>query len=133
MERLSSSACKACHSRFEPLAFGLEKFDGLGAYHERDKHGNRLREDGEILFPGSPGPIPFKTSAQLMDLLASSERVGESMTWKVTQFALGRSLGAADVSAVNAIHKAAKKDGGTYQALVKAIVLSNLVRKHRSE
>ncbi len=130
MERLSSSACKACHSRFEPLAFGLEKFDGLGAYQERDKHGNRLREDGEILFPGSARSIPFKTSAQLMDLLARSERVGESITWKVTQFALGRPLGATDVSAVNAIHKAARDEGGTYHALVKAIILSKLVREY---
>jgi hypothetical protein len=130
MERLSSSACKACHSRFEPLAFGLEKFDGLGAFHERDKHGNRLREDGEILFPGTSRPIPFKTSGQLMDLLARSERVGESITWKVTQFALGRPLGAGDVSSVNAIHKAALDGGGTYQALVRAIILSRLVRKY---
>ncbi|MBT5691585.1 MAG: DUF1592 domain-containing protein, partial [Opitutae bacterium] len=130
MGRLSSSACKACHSRFEPLAFGLEKFDGLGAYHERDKHGNRLREDGEILFPGTSRPIPFKTSGQLMDLLARSERVGESITWKVTQFAIGRPLGAGDVSAVSAIHKAALDGGGTYQALVRAIILSRLVRRY---
>jgi hypothetical protein len=65
-----------------------------------------------------------------MDLLARSERVGESITWKVTQFALGRPLGAGDVSSVNAIHKAALDGGGTYQALVRAIILSRLVRKY---
>jgi hypothetical protein len=56
--------------------------------------------------------------------------VGESITWKVTQFALGRPLGAGDVSSVNAIHKAALDGGGTYQALVRAIILSRLVRKY---
>ena len=31
-------------SEFEPLAFSLEKFDGVGAFHEVDDHGNKLRE-----------------------------------------------------------------------------------------
>ncbi len=56
IERIESASCGGCHSRFEPLAFGLERFDGLGSYHEIDEHGNQLREDGEILFPGEAKP-----------------------------------------------------------------------------
>jgi hypothetical protein len=131
--RIANMSCSGCHSKFEPLAFGLEKFDGLGSYSERDKHGNRLRDDGTILFPGQAKPINYKSSAELMNLLANSDRVGESLTWKVTQFALGRPLVAADAPILDKIHASARKGGGSYESLIMAIVLSDLVRKTRTE
>lgn len=133
MERLANANCSGCHSKFEPLAFGLERFDGLGSYHEKDEHGNALRQDGDILFPGDAEAIKFKTSSELMDLLAKSERVRESITWKLTQFAVGRPLVAADARTVDKIHKQSQQDGGTYQSLIKAIVLSDLVLTTRTE
>ena len=132
MARLSKASCSGCHVKFEPLAFGLEKFDGLGAFHQADKHGNRLREDGEVRFPGRPGSLAYKTSQELMKLLAASPRVRETLTWKVVQFSMGRPLGAKDARSVAEIHKASQKAGGTYQSLVTAIILSDLVRSHPS-
>ncbi|MAD80091.1 MAG: hypothetical protein CMJ50_04500 [Planctomycetaceae bacterium] len=131
--RIGNKACGGCHLKFEPLAFGLEKFDGSGAYHDVDKHGNRLREDGEILFPGTARPVSYASTAELMDLLARSGRVRQSITWKLTQFSLGRPLVAADVRIVNDIHKAAQKEGGTYASLITAIVMSDLVQMTRTE
>ncbi len=130
--RVANEQCGVCHVRFEPLAYGLEKFDGIGGYHDKDKFGNTLREDGEVLFPGESKPVKFASSAELMNLLAGSERVQESLTWKVTQFALGRPLVAVDAPAVRAIHEVAQKNGGTYASLVTAIVLSDLVRMSRN-
>jgi hypothetical protein len=132
MARLAKASCSGCHAKFEPLAFGLEKFDGLGAFSRADKHGNPLREDGEVLFPGRPGSIGYKTSAELMNLLATSPRVRETLTWKVVQFAMGRPLGADDARSVAEIHKSSQKRGGTYQSLVTAIILSDLVRRRHS-
>ena len=63
-----------------------------------------------------------------MDLLAQSERVKESITWKVTQFAVGRPLGAGDAKVVGKIHAEAMKNGGTYQALMTAIMNSDLIQ-----
>ncbi|MEK6238289.1 MAG: DUF1592 domain-containing protein, partial [Planctomycetales bacterium] len=63
--RVANVHCGGCHARFEPLAFGLEKFDGLGAFRESDRHGNRLREDGVIRIPGEARPISYKSSAEL--------------------------------------------------------------------
>jgi len=131
--RVANQSCGGCHSRFEPLAYGLEHFDGVGAFHKRDEHGNSLREDGAILFPGEAAPIPYSTSAQLMDLLANNDRVRQTITWKLTQFALGRPLVPADVPTLEDIHQSAWKDGGTYANLVTAIVMSDLVQKTRTE
>jgi hypothetical protein len=131
--RLANPACGGCHSRFEPLAFGLEKFDGTGAYHEVDEHGNKLRDDGELLFPGEEKPREFRSAGEFMGLLAGSERVRRNMTRKVTQFALGRPLREADGPIVDRIHAAAVRGGGTYQSLLAAIVMSDLVQMTQTE
>ncbi|QDT91662.1 DUF1592 domain-containing protein [Gimesia algae] len=132
-QRIANAECSGCHSRFEPLAFGLEKFDGLGAFHERDQYKNQLREDGVILFPGEANPVAYDSSAALMNLLAASPRVQQTMTWKITQFSLGRPLTATDANDLELIHKSAQKEGGTYANLIKAIILSDLVQKTRTE
>jgi hypothetical protein len=131
--RIANKNCGGCHSKFEPLAFGLEKFDGLGAFHDKDKHGNALRDDGEILFPGAANAVKYQSSVELMNLLAASDRVRRTMTWKLTQFALGRPLGSADAPIVDKIHEAAQKGGGTYRSLMTAIVMSDLVQLTRTE
>ena len=109
MTRINDKSCGGCHSKFEPLSFGLENYDGLGSFRRMDEHGNKLQADGEILFPGEAKPISYRSSAELMKLLAESERVRESLTWKLTQFAVGRPLGAADARMVAQIHAEATK------------------------
>ena len=131
--RTSDPLCGGCHAKIEPLAFGLEIFDGLGTFQNQDRHGNPMRQDGEILIPGEEESLSYQTAAELMDLLANSERVSESITWKVTQFALGRPLVATDARYVQKIHKKAQANGGTYASLLKAIVMSELVQMTRTE
>ncbi|MEW4528316.1 DUF1592 domain-containing protein [Maioricimonas sp. JC845] len=131
--RIADAQCGVCHVKFEPFAFGLEKFDGIGRWHDRDEHGNRLRDDGEIVIPGSDQRIAYRSSAELMDVLAESDRVRECITWKLTQFAIGRPPGVAEAAIVREIHQAAWQDGGTYPDLIRTIVLSDLVQKTRTE
>jgi len=92
-----------------------------------------LRDDGSVLLPGQAKSIAYKSSRELMDVLAASERVRESFTWKVTQFALGRPLGGQDARAVAEIHRRAQQAGGTYGSLMTAIVTSELVVQTRTE
>ena len=132
-KRFADKSCSGCHLKFEPFAFGLEKFDGLGAFRERDHHGNTLREDGKILFPGDVTPVAFTTSGELMDLLAKNERVRQNITWKLAQFALGRPLGGDDAATMETIHRSAMADGGTYGSTLTAIILSDLVQLTRTE
>ena len=131
--RIADKSCGGCHDKFEPLAFGLEKYDGLGAFDDQDMHGNRLREDGTMLIPGAAKPVTYKTSAELMDLLAGSPRMKQTMTWKLTQFALGRPLGQRDAAILEEIHRNADENGGTYTSLITAIVMSDLIQLTRTE
>ena len=128
--RIDNVACGGCHEKIEPLAFGLEMYDGIGAWHETDQFGNALREDGSVLFPGASQAAEYDSCKAFMNLLAQNDRVKESLTWKVTQFALGRPLGPRDAATVQQIHKSAQEQVGTYANVVKAIVLSDLVRMY---
>jgi hypothetical protein len=133
MQRLADGSCSGCHSKFEPFAFGLEKFDGLGTFHEQDEHGNQLHEDGEIFFPGDAEPRSFKSCAEFLDLLAESDRVKMNMTRKIAQFALGRQLVESDDEVLRRIHEAAQEGGGTYASVIRAIVMSDLVQTTPTE
>lgn len=126
--RISKSECAGCHAKFEPLAFGFEKFDGIGRWREKDEHGNTQREDGQILFPGEAEPVAYGSVGELMDLLAGSDRVARTITRKVTQFAVGRPLGNADAAVLDTIHARALAGGGTWPALIEAIAQSDLIR-----
>ncbi|MCO8122449.1 DUF1592 domain-containing protein [Stieleria sp. TO1_6] len=129
--RIKNEACGGCHKRFEPLAFGLEKFDGLGSFQQQDEFQNPLRGDGNILVPGSAEPVDFADAAELMQLLASSDRVQETLVWKLAQFAVGRPLTADDSPVVRRIHRDSRSQGGTYQAIVSEIIFGPLVIPQR--
>jgi hypothetical protein len=131
-KRIDDRTCGACHVRFETLAFAFEKYDGVGAFHQQDKHGNKLREDGEVLFPGEAEPVSYKTTAELAHLLAGHERVRENLTRKVIQFSIGRPLTTEDAPVVARIHASAQAAGGTYPELLRAIALSELVLTTRT-
>ncbi|XZE54451.1 DUF1592 domain-containing protein [Planctomycetaceae bacterium SH139] len=126
--RLANPSCAGCHVRFEPLAFALEKYDGIGRYREIDEHGNPLREDGEIRIPGVPTTFKYETATEFFDLLAASDRVSLAITRKLLQYALGRPLTPADLPQVQSIHTAAQQAGGTYQAVMTELMLSDLVQ-----
>ena len=131
LERIADKKCGGCHVKFEPLAFGLEKFDGLGTFMEKDEHGNKLRDDGEMYIPFLSKPLVYKTSAEMMDYLANSERVKETITAKLIQFVTGRSLVASDANAISRINSEAQKGNGTYQSTMKAILTSELILKEK--
>ena len=129
--RLADAACAGCHVQFEPFAFALERYDGLGAFRERDRHGNALRSDGEVQLPGGR-TAAFASTDEFLALIAGGEPVRRGLTRKLTQFALGRPLTAADEPAVQAIHEAgwaadAPHGPGSYRSLTAAIATSPLM------
>ena len=71
--------------------------------------------------------------AQLANLLAESDRVSKTLTWKIAQWALGRPLTLEDAPVLDRIHEKAKKEGGTYPAVMSALVSSKLVQTTRTE
>ncbi|MGJ8695777.1 MAG: DUF1592 domain-containing protein [Verrucomicrobiaceae bacterium] len=123
LERLADNSCAGCHSKFEPLSFALERYDGIARYSLKDHHKNDLRQDGEILIPGAPTLVKYQTAPELMTLLANSSRVSENIAWKLAQFALGRPLATTDRPHLQSL----TKPNLTYQDLIISLASSPLI------
>ncbi len=124
--RMLDQSCGGCHAKFEPLAFGLEQYDGLARYTTRDHFKNELRQDGKILIPGTATPVEYKTSRELMDLLAKSPRVRQNIIWKLTQFSLGRPIATTDRLHLDKLFEKVR-DRQTYQNVILHLATSPLI------
>ena len=80
-------ACASCHAKMDPIGFGLENFDGIGAWRDKD---NGLPIDNASVFPdGSTvtGPEGIKDA-----LLARKDLFIRQFVEKMLIYALGRGV-----------------------------------------
>jgi len=116
----TNEACAVCHTQMDTLGFGLENFDGIGAWRDRD---GRFAIDSSGTMPGGRD---FKDASQLMQILADQKRDAfcRCLTEKMLTYALGRGLVSYDRCAVRAILKRLAADNYRMSALVAGIVTS---------
>ncbi|MEM6571903.1 MAG: DUF1588 domain-containing protein [Planctomycetota bacterium] len=90
-------SCAACHARMDPLGFGLEAYDGIGALRAADDP-----ERGDV-----SGVLPdgrsFEGPLELVGILRDEERFLEAFVERVLVYALARGLERADRGAVAAV------------------------------
>ena len=111
--------CASCHARMDPLGFGLENFDGIGAW--------RSTENGEPI--DASGTLPsgesFQGPSGLRSLLiARRELFARCLVEKLLTYALGRGVGPLDRCFVDEIVQKLERGEGRFSALVSAIVAS---------
>ena len=115
----SNAVCAGCHSKMDPLGFGLENFDAIGRWRTMD--GN---------FPiDSKGTLPngesFTTPEQMVKVLAQNEdAIARCLTEKLLTFALGRGVESYDRPAINDIVRYVNANGDRFSSLVFGIVHS---------
>jgi hypothetical protein len=111
--------CVSCHQLIDPLGFPLEGFDAVGAW--------RTQEAG----------APIDASSHLADgravngvadlraaLVARPEAFVQTLTEKLTTYALGRGLQPYDMPVIRAIVRDAKTKNYSFNAVVLGIVRS---------
>ena len=128
LERHRSNAdCASCHARMDPLGFGLENFDAVGALRERDE--NQPIDPSGVLPNGARfvGPVELKAV-----LLTKQVDFARCFTAKLMTYALGRGLEAADRCVVEKIADQAMLDGGQIGRFVAGIVHSDAFQKTSS-
>ncbi len=128
--RLLRDTCAGCHSSFDPLAYGFEQFDYLGAFRTADEFGNVLTTDGWIpaLLADDPRDVPYADTDEYMGLLAQSLKVRRCLAEHQTEFALGLKVGRGQERAVAEIGAAAQAGDGSHDSLVLAIVTHEVFR-----
>jgi hypothetical protein len=111
--------CASCHRRMDPLGFGLENFDAVGAWRTRDGS-----------FPiDSSGTLPdgrtFTGPEALRTILNEDRQVfARALTSKLLTYALGRGLERYDTKTVKLIASRLPARNYKFSALVLEIVNS---------
>ena len=118
-EHRKNPTCASCHRRMDPLGFGLENFDAVGAWRTMD---------GKLPIDAS-GSLPdgrtFKGPEELRKILVSDrEAFTRALTSKLLTYALGRGLERYDSKTVKQIAARLPARQYRFSALVLEIVNS---------
>ncbi|MEL6182326.1 MAG: DUF1588 domain-containing protein, partial [Myxococcota bacterium] len=124
----SDPVCASCHETMDPLGFGLENFDGIGAYRLYDAHGFDIDASGEL-----PDGRQFDHASGMAGIIAEDPNFARCMTWQMYTYALGRGIEGVDTLHLRAIRSSFEAGGHTLQSLIEAIVLSPSFRMRRGE
>jgi hypothetical protein len=122
----ANPTCASCHRRMDPLGFGLEHYDAIGAWREKD---------GEAPIDAT-GALPdgrtFHDTAELRAILAGErEAFTKALGAKLLTWALGRGLESPDRRLVRSFARDLPRDGYRFSALVLAIVRSPAFQMRR--
>ena len=102
-----NAACASCHSKIDPIGFGLENFDAVGRFRTLEA-GRPVDNSGEL-----PGGETFRGPAELKQMLVKQRHTQfvRNVTERMLSFALGRKLELFDEPALMKITEAVEKDG----------------------
>jgi hypothetical protein len=125
--RTANQPCISCHQSMNPIGFGLEVFDPVGALRSMD-HGKPIDSSGKL-----PDGQMFADTEGLMQLLKQDARFPACMTKKVLTYALGRGLDAAcDADAMQKLGDEWKADGYNLKNHVIRLAQSDMFRSARA-
>lgn len=112
--------CASCHKTMDPLGMGLENFDAVGRW--RDKEGERdVDSTGEL-----PSGEKFSGPIELIGIIRGrQEQFHRAFAERLLTYALGRGLEYYDKCAVDQALVFMKQRGNRFSALIEGIVTSD--------
>jgi len=110
-----TGGCATCHSRTDPIGFGLERYDRSGAYRITDKDHPEcpISGDGEVTGVGS-----FNGPAALGDLLMASGKLEACVATQLYRMALGRRETASDQPTLSRLAAGFSQSGRRFDELL---------------
>ena len=123
--------CAACHSSIDPLGFAWDQYDAIGQWRTHEKVEKGLGEDPPV---NSSGVLPdgraFTDADQFKQLLLQDrDKVARGFIEHLCTYALRRVLTVDDQADIDAIHLQAKQHEYRVRDIVRAVALSDLIRK----
>jgi hypothetical protein len=111
--------CASCHSRMDPLGFGLENFDATGAWRTMD---GKFSIDSSGTTPDGKA---FEGVGGMKDFLRKNrDAFAQSLTEKMLIYALGRGIERSDRAVVRQIAARLASEDYKFSALILGIVNS---------
>jgi PAS domain-containing protein len=123
----ADALCASCHARMDPIGFGLENFDAIGAW--RDKDGKEPVDASGELSTGEK----FRDALGLTQILAEQkkEQFVRAFADKLLIYALGRGTEYTDKCALDEITQSTAAEDYRFSSIVMAIVKSTPFQKTR--
>jgi len=117
----ANESCAVCHRTMDALGFGLENFDAIGAWRDRDGKFD-IDATGEL-----PGGIRFNGADGLMRILTENkaEQFCRCLTQKLLIYGLGRGLTSYDRCVINDAYSRLQENEYRFSELVISIVTSD--------
>jgi len=116
----TNAVCANCHKILDPIGFGLENFDAIGRWRDRDDSGGPIDAAGEL-----PGGKRFSTPKELKAIIAArKDELARNLTEKLLAYALCRQLEGYDEIVVDHLMETIARDGYRMQTLISEIVTS---------
>ena len=121
--------CASCHTRMDPIGFGLENFDGIGGW--RAKEGANAIDPGGVLVSGEK----FQGPVELQRVLLGRKRGDflRCVSEKMLTYALGRGMEFYDRTAIQKVVATLEGNDAKFSALVLGIVNSVPFQMRRGE
>jgi hypothetical protein len=116
-------ACNSCHRFIDPIGFGLEHYDAMGAWRDEDG-GSPVDDSGVVIDLESMGAgteQPFAGAEELSAILAQSEAAEACFARHAYRFVLGREEGEGDACSVGGLERIFIESGGDITELIVTI------------
>jgi hypothetical protein len=127
----SDANCAACHAKIDPLGLAWDNYDAIGQWRTREKVGAGIGEDPLINPAGvmSDGRA-FKDANDFKHLLlADRDKVARAFIEHLCTYALRRVLTIDDQDDIKSIAAEGKKNDYRVKDIVRAVALSELLKK----
>ncbi len=124
-------SCSGCHQMMDPIGFGFEHYDAIGAYRTVDG-AFPVDAVGELTVTKDANGA-FNGAVELGAKLAASEQVRRCVATQWFRFALGRGEVDDDADSLAAAYEAFARKGFDVRELMVAIAMSHAFRHARFE
>ncbi len=123
--------CVACHAKIDPLGLAWDNYDAIGQWRTHEKVAAGVGADPLVNPAGElPDGRTFKDATEFKRLLlADRDTVARAFIEHLSTYALRRVLAFDDQDDLNAIQAEAKKTNYRIQDIVRAVAMSDLLRK----
>jgi hypothetical protein len=123
--------CAACHAKIDPLGLAWDNYDAIGQWRTLEKVAQGRGSDPMIDPSGvMPDGRQFKDSVQFKTLLLEDrDKVARAFIEHLCTYALRRVLTVDDQDDLKAIEAEAKKNQYRIKDTIRAVALSDLIRK----
>jgi hypothetical protein len=123
--------CAACHAKIDPLGLAWDNYDAVGQWRTHEKVPAGVGSDPVIDSSGlMPDGRAFKDATEFKQrLLEDRDKLARAFIDHLCTYALRRALAFDDQDDLNAIQAEAKKSNYRIQDIVRAVAMSELIRK----